>query len=81
MGWLDIFFGKKEEEQGGEDNQTTVLPDQIPKNQCPYCQTIIQPHEKRKSFNGKKFHIKCFRKAKKAALKAYNSGANMEAEI
>jgi hypothetical protein len=31
---------------------------------CFYCKNPIYPHEKRRTFNGKKYHIKCFRKLK-----------------
>ena len=36
---------------------------------CSYCNQIIQPHEMLKTWRKKKYHVQCFRKAKKVGLR------------
>ena len=38
---------------------------------CANCTREIQPHDKRKTFGGKKFHLKCLRKLRKQIKKQH----------
>lgn len=55
---------KKEKEDQVEEPMEVKSPVPDYCAMCFYCKEPIYSHEKRKTFNGKKYHIKCFRKFK-----------------
>jgi len=54
MSFFEKLFNKKEEVNPIVEN---VI--------CEHCNRIIHPYEKRKKFEGKRYHVKCFKKIKK----------------
>lgn len=56
MSFFKKLFNKKEEVK-------SFANDVI----CEHCDKLIQPYEKRKKFDGKRYHVKCFKKMKKTS--------------
>ena len=65
-----VFNKPKEEIKEQIEEENTEPKIEVPErcSPCFYCGTAIYPHEKRKAFNGKKFHVKCFRKLKSGKI-------------
>lgn len=76
MGFLKKLF--KKEEKPKVEEPTPVVKEEVvhPEGtvECNACNDPIFPWDKRKTYNKKKFHIKCYRKAIKMAKAQINSG-------
>jgi hypothetical protein len=68
MNIFKFFKKKKEEVKPIIKEETEVLPPNCVL--CNLCKKPIYPHEQRRTFNGHKYHIKCFRKALKSLKKS-----------
>jgi hypothetical protein len=65
MGFFNLFKKNKKEKEEEKIPEKEEL--NLPK--CEYCDSYIHEWEKIKTFDKKKFHVKCFRKIKKQATK------------
>jgi len=44
------------------------------KNTCCYCKNLIQSYEQKRTFDKKKYHVKCFRRLRKEAERGFLKG-------
>jgi len=69
----NLFKKKKKEEVPKEEpKEEKTLPQGT--IECEACNDPLYPWEKRKTYNKKKFHIKCYRKALKIAKSQIEKG-------
>ena len=62
------WFKKKKKKEVKETQTETKTNTESKLPICQFCHEDIENWEKRKAFDKKKYHIKCFRKLKKVAL-------------
>jgi hypothetical protein len=70
MNLLNIFKKKEKkiENKIEEKEKETLETKNFPS--CASCHSYIESWEKIKSFNREKYHVKCFRKLRKGAIKS-----------